>query len=63
MTEFACPECQDSRAFVMPLCDEGHEFDCPDRVCAECGFAVFLGSGPLAVDVVDLDAEPARAAA
>jgi len=48
--ELYCPECRLERALVVPECGEGHDADCPDRVCVVCGYAVFLGAGPLALE-------------
>jgi hypothetical protein len=37
-----CAVCGRVRLLVAPPCTEGHGADCPDRICAECGTAVFL---------------------
>jgi hypothetical protein len=37
-----CAVCGRRRLLVAPPCAEGHGADCPDRICAECGTAVFL---------------------
>lgn len=34
--------CGRAGALVAPSCDEGHGDECPDRICADCGVAVFL---------------------
>ncbi|RFU37036.1 hypothetical protein DZF91_34935 [Actinomadura logoneensis] len=38
-----CSTCGDERRFERTPCLDGHGADCPDRVCVECGAAVFVG--------------------
>jgi len=45
-----CAECGQVRAFEAPPCADGHGDDCPERVCVECGFAVFVGIVPAAAE-------------
>jgi hypothetical protein len=37
-----CPTCGQVCEAVTPDCGDGHGADCPDRVCLECGTALFL---------------------
>jgi hypothetical protein len=56
-----CPACADERAFVQPPCVDGHTDDggeCPDRACADCGTAIFIGEAT----VVPLHTQVRRAA-
>ena len=55
---FDCPVCEGPRDLVVPVCgdddrcgDDDHADGCPDRACAECGFALVVGSlhAPVAV--------------
>lgn len=43
-----CPLCGHAGALVAPECAEGHGADCPDRVCVDCGTALFVdpAAGP-----------------
>ena len=44
---FDCPLCGDVRDLVVPDCGDdafGAHDECPDRACAECGFALAVGS-------------------
>jgi hypothetical protein len=43
-----CPLCGHANALVLPDCTEGHGADCPDRVCLDCGSALFVdpAAGP-----------------
>ena len=43
-----CPLCGHPGALVTPDCAEGHGADCPDRLCLDCGSALFLdpAAGP-----------------
>lgn len=50
-----CPECGQERAFETPPCADEHGDDCPERICVECGLAVFAGTLPAAAP-----AEPGR---
>lgn len=46
---FDCPMCGDVRDLVVPDCGDdafGTGDECPDRACAECGFALAVGSLP-----------------
>jgi hypothetical protein len=45
-----CAECDQIRAFEAPPCADGHGDDCPERACAECGCAVFVGLIPPAAE-------------
>ena len=38
-----CAECKDDKAFEVPPCADGHDLDCLDLACVECGFAIVLG--------------------
>lgn len=38
-----CAGCADERPFEMPPCEDGHETDCLDLACVECGHAVVVG--------------------
>jgi hypothetical protein len=37
-----CPVCGRSATLVAPVCTEGHGDQCPDRLCVECGTALFV---------------------
>jgi hypothetical protein len=37
-----CPLCGHSSTLVAPDCSEGHGADCPDRICLDCGTALFV---------------------
>jgi hypothetical protein len=52
-----CPECCDERPFDQPLCQDGHDLDCPEWFCLDCGGAVLLATYP------EFDLPPARVAA
>jgi DNA polymerase III alpha subunit (gram-positive type) len=43
-----CPLCGHTSALVAPDCTEGHGADCPDRLCLDCGSALFVdpAAGP-----------------
>jgi len=47
MTTFAvvrwCSTCRDDVTFEQPACLDGHDLDCPDWACVQCGEAVFVG--------------------
>jgi hypothetical protein len=38
-----CSTCQDDVLFEQPGCVDGHDLDCPEWVCVECGDAVLVG--------------------
>ncbi len=35
-----CCHCRSEREFVQPPCPDGHEADCPDLMCVDCGLIV-----------------------
>jgi len=35
-----CMICGDEKDFERPPCKDGHDEDCPDLVCVECGWAI-----------------------
>jgi hypothetical protein len=37
-----CAICQEERLHIGHGCTDGHEADCPERLCVECGFAVIV---------------------
>ena len=38
-----CPLCGRAGSVVTPdFCSEGHGAECPDRVCVDCGYALFV---------------------
>ncbi|MGH8862684.1 MAG: hypothetical protein ACRDVG_15875 [Jatrophihabitantaceae bacterium] len=38
-----CPVCGHTGTMVIPdYCSEGHGGDCPDRMCFDCGGALFV---------------------
>ena len=39
-----CSACGDERGFEAPVCADGHEADCPELVCVDCGAALFAGA-------------------
>lgn len=38
-----CGECRDERAFEVPPCEDGHDLNCFDLACVDCGFAIVVG--------------------
>ena len=54
-----CGECKDERAFEVPPCEDGHDAECLDLACVDCGFAIVLG---LYDDVVAVELVAACAA-
>jgi hypothetical protein len=49
-----CPPCGEIREFVQPPCADGHDGECPEWACVDCGSAVVLGDAAVAADVVRL---------
>ena len=52
-----CPACGDVRAFVQPVCVDGHTADggeCPEWACADCGSAFFVGDVAVVAEVLRL---------
>jgi hypothetical protein len=39
-----CADCARETEFERPPCTDGHERDCPEWCCVECGCAVLVGS-------------------
>jgi hypothetical protein len=37
-----CPVCGRPGTLVAPVCTEGHGGECPDRLCVDCGVALFV---------------------
>ena len=47
-----CAECDSEREFEQPPCADGHDMDCPELACVDCGMAVVLPSRePVDVEV------------
>ena len=42
-----CSTCGQPMPFETPECVDGHDDDCPDRVCVGCGLVLVVGPGPL----------------
>ncbi len=42
MVVLHCAHCRDEREFEQPPCVDGHDLDCPELACVECGMAVVL---------------------
>ena len=42
-----CSTCGQPMPFETPDCVDGHDDDCPDRVCVGCGLVLVVGPGPL----------------
>lgn len=40
---FACPNCARRTEFEQPPCPDGHDSDCPEWYCTECGAATIVG--------------------
>ncbi len=38
-----CSTCRCQQPFEAPDCADGHDLDCPDLACVECGEAVVFG--------------------
>jgi len=36
-----CAWCRAEREFERPPCVDGHDAECPDLVCVDCGLALF----------------------
>jgi hypothetical protein len=41
-----CSACGGERPFEQPPCADGHDADCPEFACAECGMAIVIGDAP-----------------
>lgn len=46
-----CPECCDERPFEQPVyadgsCEDGHGLDCPEWLCSDCGYGMWIASYP-----------------
>ena len=41
-----CPECCDERTFEQPPCEDGHDDNCPEWLCIECGYGMLLATYP-----------------
>jgi hypothetical protein len=37
-----CPTCGAPREAEVPPCPDGHQGECPDRACVECGTALVV---------------------
>ncbi len=37
-----CPTCESEQLFEAPVCQDGHDVDCPDLSCVTCGTALFV---------------------
>lgn len=37
-----CPVCGRRSPVEIPPCADGHDEDCPDRICSRCGAALFV---------------------
>lgn len=42
-----CSTCGRATPFEILDCPDGHDDDCPDRVCTGCGAVVVVGPAPL----------------
>lgn len=42
-----CSTCGSQMPFQALDCPDGHDDDCPDRVCTGCGYVVVVGPVPL----------------
>ncbi len=58
-----CSTCAGQRVFEAPACADGHDADCPELACVECGTAVFVGIFDFGVPVAPLAAPDIAAAA
>lgn len=38
-----CAPCQSDQPFHVPPCEDGHDAECLDLACAECGHAIVVG--------------------
>ena len=43
LLERYCAGCADITTHEVPLCPDGHDSDCPELVCTDCGAAVLAG--------------------
>jgi hypothetical protein len=43
MEDRYCATCHAETPVVRPECADGHELDCPDAFCGDCGSAFFVG--------------------
>jgi hypothetical protein len=48
--EALCPVCHRLCALEAPTCANGHGSECPERLCTECGAALFV-HGSLTLDL------------
>jgi hypothetical protein len=39
-----CGCCGDEHEFEVPPCRDGHDVDCPELACVDCGDALFAGA-------------------
>lgn len=37
-----CADCGNDGPFEVPLCVDGHDGDCPERLCENCGAALLV---------------------
>ena len=44
-----CAVCGQAMPFEAPICDDGHEDACPDRICTGCGAVLVVGPAPIDV--------------
>jgi len=47
LEELDCLECGEAALFERVECPDGHDEDCPDRVCTSCGLVVVTAGAPL----------------
>jgi len=47
LDDMDCAVCGRSVPHELVDCVDGHEQDCPDRVCTACGSVLVVGSSPL----------------
>jgi hypothetical protein len=48
LADMDCFTCGSSMPFELLECLDGHDDDCPDRVCTGCGYVVVVGPVPVA---------------
>jgi hypothetical protein len=41
-----CSACDAERRFEQPPCVDGHDEECPEWACVDCGMAILIGDAP-----------------
>ena len=57
-----CACCRGEREFEQPPCVDGHDLDCPELACVECGMALLVPGSELELERELVTAPQLRAA-